>query len=195
VRLSKDGEVVVFHDETTKRIGKRDKPVAQQTLAELRELDAGHDERIPTLAEAPATIPAGHTMHVEIKSGPETAPAIAKVIKASGKNVVLQGYPADSLAALARETPSAPAFWDVDPPLDANKKQLPYALTVIADAKQHGFPGLALDVRGVTPELLRAAHDAGILVDVWTLNERELIVQWSTRDVRWIETDRPDLAP
>src|SRR5688500_6878111 len=38
VRVTKDGEVVVFHDATTKRIGGVDRPVADQTLAELRTL-------------------------------------------------------------------------------------------------------------------------------------------------------------
>jgi len=188
VRLSKDGHVVVFHDATTKRIG-AERAVAEQSLAELRTLDAN----IPTLAEALAIMPAGRTTHVEIKSGPETAPAIARVIRAAtprGAHVVLQGYDAAALGALARELPGATAFWDIDPPKDQ-----PYPLTIVDDAKRHGFGGLALDVRGVTDELVVAARAANILVDIWTLNDRALIQHWLARDVRWIETDRPDLAP
>src|SRR3954470_3141821 len=41
VFLSKDGKIVVIHDKDTKRVAGVDKTVASQTLAELRQLDAG----------------------------------------------------------------------------------------------------------------------------------------------------------
>lgn len=205
VRLSKDGEVVVFHDETTLRIGGVDRPVEEQTLAELRAIDVGawkhiryQGERIPTLAEALATIPGGRTMFVEIKSGKETAPAVAKVVKDAQPTsvaIALQGYDPDALAALASALPDAPAYWTVNPPVDANDRPLPYPLALIGETKQRGFAGLALDFRGVTGELLAAAANADLLIDVWTLNETGLLVDWAGKDVRWIETDRPELAP
>src|SRR5204863_3482831 len=58
IHLSKDGHVVVLHDANTKRTAGLDKPVAEQTLAELRTLDAGKskggkfsNEKIPLLSE------------------------------------------------------------------------------------------------------------------------------------------------
>jgi glycerophosphoryl diester phosphodiesterase len=205
VHVTADGEVVVIHDADTLRIGGVDRPVADQTLAELARLDVGaykhikyKGERIPTLAQALATIPAGRTMFVEIKTGKETAPAIADVIRKTQPTsvaIALQGFDPDALGALAAELPDAAAYWDVDPPRDAKNQRLPYPLTVVADARQRGFAGLALDYRGVTPELLAAASQAQILVDVWTLNETPLLAEWAGRDVRWIETDRPELAP
>src|SRR5690242_159422 len=41
VHVTRDGETVVIHDDTTERTGGRDRAVAAQTLAELRELDVG----------------------------------------------------------------------------------------------------------------------------------------------------------
>jgi glycerophosphoryl diester phosphodiesterase len=205
VRVTQDGEVVVIHDATTLRIGGVDRAVADQTLAELRKLDVGawkhikyKGERIPTLAEALATIPGGRTMFVEIKSGEQTAAAIGKVIRDAQPTsvaIALQGFDPDSLSALAAELPDAAAYWTVDPPHDANDQPLPYPIELIAKAKQRGFAGLALDYRAVTDELLVAASKADILVDVWTVNETALLVDWRARDVRWIETDRPELAP
>jgi glycerophosphoryl diester phosphodiesterase len=205
VRVTKDGEVVVIHDPTTLRIGGLDRPVSEQTLAELQTLDVGgwkhvkyRGERIPTLAQALATIPAGRTMFVEIKSGAETAPAIAAVVRESRPTsvaIALQGFDPMSLAALATALPDTPAYWTVDPPRDARDQPLPYPTRLIDETTQHGFAGLALDYRGVTDELLAAASHAGLLVDVWTLNDTRLLAEWATRDVRWIETDRPDLAP
>ncbi|HEY5951497.1 MAG TPA: glycerophosphodiester phosphodiesterase family protein, partial [Kofleriaceae bacterium] len=200
-----DGQVVVIHDPTTLRIGGVDRAVADQTLAELRALDVGAwkhvkyaGERIPTLAEALVTIPAGRTMFVEIKTGPKTAAAIADVIRRAqptSVSIALQGFDPDALAALGTALPDSPAYWTVSPPVDAHDHLLPYPSSLIEETKRRGFAGLALDYRAVTQELLDAASKADILVDVWTLNETALLAEWAGRDLRWIETDRPELAP
>jgi glycerophosphoryl diester phosphodiesterase len=204
VRLTRDGQVVVIHDATTLRLAGVDRAVADQTLAELRALDVGawkhikyQGERIPTLAEALATIPGGRTMFVEIKTGKDTAPAIAAVIKDARPTsvaIALQGFDPDALAVLAAALPDAAAYWTVDPP-HTSDQALPYPIELVAETKRRGFAGLALDYRGVTDELLVAASKADILVDVWTLNDTPLLADWLGRDVRWIETDRPELAP
>lgn len=205
VRLTRDGEVVVFHDETTERIGGVARPVAAQTLAELRALDVGAwkharyaGARIPTLAEVLAITPPGRTVVVEIKSEPRTAPPIAAAIRAAlpaDAAVALQGYDPTALAALSAALPGAAAYWTVDPPLDDRDQPLPYPPALIDEATARGFAGLALDYRGASDDLLARARDAGLLVDVWTLNEAPLLAAWAARDVRWIETDRPELHP
>ncbi|HOO54921.1 MAG TPA: glycerophosphodiester phosphodiesterase family protein [Methanothrix sp.] len=54
VRLSKDGRLVVIHDETVDRTTDGTGRVEEMTLEEIRRLDAGRGERVPTLAEAAA---------------------------------------------------------------------------------------------------------------------------------------------
>lgn len=205
VHVTKDGAVVVIHDATTKRTAGVDKPVAEQTLAEIQTLDAGSwkgsafaGERIPTLGAVLATVPPGRSLFVEIKTGAETAPAIAAAVKEgrpSSTTILLQGFDPDALGELAAALPDAPAYWTVDPPIDENQQLLPYPTSIIDEAKRKGFAGLALLHASVDDAFLRAARDAGILVDVWTVNDTPLIAAWADRDVRWIETDRPDLAP
>ncbi|MFX1595851.1 MAG: glycerophosphodiester phosphodiesterase [Promethearchaeota archaeon] len=51
VRLSKDKEVVLFHDPDTLNITKVPGLVKNKTLKELKSLDVGEGERIPTLRE------------------------------------------------------------------------------------------------------------------------------------------------
>lgn len=204
VRLTRDGEVVVFHDATTARTGGIDRPVAAQTLAELRALDLGAwfgsafaGERIATLAEVLAEVPRGATLFVEIKSEALTAPAVAAVIRRAdlasrGAFVALQAYDAEALAALAAELPGVPTFWDVDP-VDGR-----YDLAMLDTARARGFTGLALDARAVDDALVSAIRGAGLQLDVWTVNTSAELAAWAARppaDVRWIETDRPDLAP
>jgi glycerophosphoryl diester phosphodiesterase len=206
VQVTSDGEVVVIHDLDTKRVGSRDRKVADQTLAELQELDIGSwkqrafaGERIPTIAQALATMPPGRTLFVEIKTGPETAPAIARAIRAAdprprGAHLALQGFDPQALSALARELPGVPAYWTVSPPLDEQDRPLPYPRDVVAATTRHGFAGAALLHVSVTPELLAEARAAGLEIDVWTVNDGRALAAWIARDVRWIETDRPELA-
>jgi glycerophosphoryl diester phosphodiesterase len=207
VRLSRDGEAVVIHDATTKRTaGGEDRPVAEQTLAELRALDAGAwkgaafaGERIPTIGEVLSTTPSGRSVFVEIKSGVETVPAVAKAILAAdprprGVSLALQGYNPLALDALAKALPGVPAYWTVDPPT-AGDRPLPYPPELPAAATQFGFAGVALDHGFVGDELVAQLRAAGLHVDVWTVNDAAAIAAWYARDIRWIETDRPDLAP
>ncbi len=51
LRGTRDGEIVVIHDETLDRTTNGKGPVSDRTLSELRQLDAGQGERIPTYEE------------------------------------------------------------------------------------------------------------------------------------------------
>lgn len=207
VRLSRDGAVVVIHDATTARVAGVDRPVAAQTLAELRALDVGAwhgpafaGERVPTLAEALAIVPPGATLFVELKTTAADARAVTEAIRAAaplapGAQVAWQSFDADALAALAAGLDGAPAYWTLGAPRDDADRIVPYAPAVIAAARARGFAGLALDARAVTPALLADARAAGVLIDVWTVNDADALTAWLATDVRFVETDRPALAP
>src|SRR5438105_2353760 len=51
VHLSRDGELIVIHDETLDRTTNGHGLVRDHTLAELKQLDAGDGQQIPTLDE------------------------------------------------------------------------------------------------------------------------------------------------
>jgi len=87
--LTKDGKIVCLHDADTKRTTGVLKKVAESTLDELRTLDAGtwkdakwRGEKLPTLTEALAAIPAGKRLVIEIKAGVEILPELARDLKA-----------------------------------------------------------------------------------------------------------------
>ena len=210
VHTTRDGEVVVIHDPTGRRTTGADRPIAELTLAEVQALDAGAwkgpaftGERIPTLAEALATVPRGRTVFVEIKTKVDTVDTIARAIRAAdvpgrGGHVALQSFDPDALAAAALAVPGAAAYWTVDPPVDTTRpdqpRPLPYPAAMVDEAVARGFAGVALDYRAVDDALLGRLRAAGLLVDVWTVNDPATIATWAARDVRWIETDRPDLV-
>ncbi len=70
VQLSRDGQVVVFHDDTLERVCGVSARVDELSLDELRELRlCGTDERIPLLSEVLATVRGRGPLIVELKTG------------------------------------------------------------------------------------------------------------------------------
>lgn len=85
VQLSADGEVVICHDSSVERTTDGHGLIAQQSLAQLKQLDAGawlnpafRGERLPTLAEVFEGLPGG-IIDVELKPGPLSNPLPQKV--------------------------------------------------------------------------------------------------------------------
>ena len=69
IRLTKDGEVVVFHDPSLKRMCGVDKKVYDLTLKELKEYDLlSTEEKIPTLDEMLKTVGNNTLLFVEVKA-------------------------------------------------------------------------------------------------------------------------------
>ena len=82
VQMSQDGQLVVIHDETVDRTTNGSGRVADLTLAELRALDAGNGEQIPTFKEVIELAKAsGIPMMPEAKS-PQLYPGLeAKMVE------------------------------------------------------------------------------------------------------------------
>ncbi|MBO0699156.1 MAG: glycerophosphodiester phosphodiesterase [Zavarzinella sp.] len=201
VLLSRDGQVVVHHDETTRRTAGVDWAVAEQTLDELRSLDVGRSkgpafagERIPTLAEALATIPPGKRVFIEVKTGPETIAELGRVITASqltSDQTVIISFSADVVAAAKRELPERLAYWVADLRPEATDRPVPLE-ELIAVTRSCRADGLDLSADpAITSEFVRTANAAGLPVYVWTVNDPALARQMIDAGVAGIATDRP----
>jgi len=80
VRLSKDKELVVIHDATVDRTTDGIGPVCDFTVDELKQLDAGKGQRIPTLQEVVEVINNKVTLVIELKEE-GTAKSVFELIK------------------------------------------------------------------------------------------------------------------
>ena len=106
VQMTQDGELVVIHDETVDRTTNGTGLVADLTLTEIRALDAGNGEKIPTFAEVIALAKEnGIALLPEIKS-PHLYPGIEeKVLQAIaaadyGEYTIIQSFDPNSVDAL-----------------------------------------------------------------------------------------------
>ncbi|MBA4066463.1 MAG: glycerophosphodiester phosphodiesterase [Isosphaera sp.] len=190
VRLTRDGRLVVIHDPDSARVAGVDRPVADQTLAELRRLDVGRGERVPILGEVLATVPAGKRVYVEVKAGPEAVPELDRVLAASGLGplqMVAISFSADVVAAAKAARPDRPAY------LVAELTDRTTAAELIATATAIRADGLDLSANPAVLDAAFAAavRAAGLKLCVWTVNDADLAREMVGVGVGAITTDRP----
>lgn len=193
VHLSSDGEPVVIHDPSLGRTTEGSGLVKDLTVAALRRLDAGRwfgeqfaGERIPTLAEALEIL---RTMRViiEIKNGPiyypHIAGCVATVIRAAGhRSITVSSFDHHALLQIRAASPEieTAALFSARP-VDA--------VRLARDAQaQCLHPHWAF----ATPDLIDAAHAAGLRVEVWTVDDPADMAEMARRKVDGIMTNAPD---
>jgi glycerophosphoryl diester phosphodiesterase len=204
VRLSRDGVVVVHHDATLERTTNGRGPVAEQTADALARLDAGYhfDEfrgrtgGVPTLDEVLRRYPTA-TLIVELKvNEAELAQRTVDVVRAAGAvdRVALGSFGTKVLRAARACEPRILT--------GASQEETRLALYrswVRWPVRRPGYnafqvPEVAGSTRVVSPRFVRYAHEAGVAVQVWTVNEiadMERLLGWK---VDALISDRPDLA-
>lgn len=133
VQLSKDGKVVVIHDERLDRTTDGQGYVKDKTLAELKELDCGtwfssewEEERIPTLDEVFDIFQeTDHRLNIELKTDYfPYDPLIGKVIALSDKRgmterLILSSFNHEDVQKVCKETHVESAILTSDILVDA----------------------------------------------------------------------------
>lgn len=196
VHLTRDGAVVLLHDDTLARTAGDARAVADLTLAELRALDVGawrgerwRGEKIATLAEALAVVPDGCRLLVEVKSGPEALPAVVEALAASGcgaEKCIFMGFDPEIARAALRELPEVERHWLVEIGAGAD------TIAVVRDALAAGCAALNVDrAAGGDPALVAAAHAAGLGVFVWTVDDEDEALRLAALGADGLTTNRP----
>lgn len=164
---TRDGAVVITHDEDLSGLGGSGE-IADATLAELRALDAGDGESIPTLDEILDRFGPRIAFNLELKRG--TAGAYAGLEEAALAAVSVRGLEQRTLFS---------SFYD---PLLARLRALAPAARVgllisrrypqgaIARAQALGAEALHPEASLVEPALVEAAHAAGLAVYGFTVD-------------------------
>ncbi len=184
VQLTKDGRLAVIHDETLDRTTNGRGPVQDFSLAELKRLDAGQGEPVPSLEEVFDLVKGKAHLVVELKQ-PEAAPALLRFF---------QGHQAFEFATVI-------SFWH--PALKVLKKQEARLSTGVlmvgcpADpaglAQAARADALILQYAYVTPKLVAAAHSHGLLVYVWNIDDINTLQPYLVMNLDGIGSNRPDV--
>lgn len=197
VQLSRDGRLVIIHDGTVNRTTNGRGAVRELTLAEMQALDAGRSQRIPTLEETLALIRArSGLINIEVKAesddeAVETAQAIAALLSAIADDdplrdrILVSSFNHPAIPTIKRRLPWAQTGALYGGRAWTRNSMIDRALTLGADAI-HPHP------RILSQETVRAAHAAGLRVNVWTANLWPTIRQLIAWEVDGVFSDFPE---
>jgi len=184
VRVSRDGGLVIMHDETVDRTTNGHGYVSELTLNELRSLDAGMGEKIPTLEEILEFTMGKAKLEIELKVPEATEPTIQLVEELNAeKDVIVISFMHELLERVHDLNPNIKTgalFFDV--PKDILQRAL----------KVHAY-SIHVYYRNVNSELVKGAHRSGLEVAVWNPNRIEEMREMIGLGVDAIGSDRPDI--
>lgn len=158
VRASRDGVPVVVHDGTLARVQGRAEAVADLTATELTALG------VPALADVLAALPHRAVLDVELK---ETFGRGLIEVLAAGRgpdlhHTVISSFDPVALERVRALVPGWPTWLNADDLEPAT----------IRTAVDTGCRGVSVEWTRLQPEVIAAAHAAGLEVAAWTVTQR-----------------------
>jgi glycerophosphoryl diester phosphodiesterase len=188
VHASKDGVVYAFHDDDLNRMVGEDMAISTLTAAEIEGLQMQGGHHIPTMAELFETFPEAR-FNIDAKAWPVVEPLIALINKTQTHERICIGSFSDKRIKTVRR-----GVGDVCHsvgPMGAARfclgawGRLP--LSYAAGAVQ--FPVSEFGVPMVTPASVAYAHQRGLQVHVWTINDESTMHRLLDMGVDGVMTD------
>ena len=202
VQLSKDNKIVVIHDENTKRIWGRNKPVREQTLRELKELNSGfyknkewEGEKIPVFSEVLATVPPQKKLVVELKCGPEIVEILKEEIDSSGlkeEQIEIISFDISTVAKAKQVLPEHKILFLSG--LNSSflgKLSPPSVDKLVLKVLENQLDGLDVWAGNMIDEkFMQKIKSNRLMLYVWTVNDSEKAKKLKSIGVDGITTDR-----
>ncbi len=188
VQLCKTGELVVIHDLTVDRTTNGIGYVSELTLEELKHLDAGEGQSIPLLVEVLDVIDRKAKVNIELK-GKGTAEKVGQLIYEYIKN---NGWSQDDFIVSSFDHQELKLFKQGYPkiPVGLLIYHLPYDLAQPAEDFKAQYLNASLAF--YSKELVVDAHERGIQVLIYTVNEEKDIERCRKDGVDGVFSNYPD---
>ncbi len=195
VHLSKDGHAIVMHNATVEKTTNGRGAIRDMTLAEIKKLDAGKGERVPTLQQAIDLVRGRNGLYIELKAE-GTPKVVVDLLRANNFSDRRQVIVGSFLAFLVQEVkelaPEIATSLLVGPVLSAQE------LIAATRAAQADYVHLCWEARApaphklLTPDLLGALRAAGLGIVLWHEERPSELRVLRTLDVDAICTNTPD---
>ncbi len=181
VHLSKDKELVVIHDATVDRTTNGTGPVSGYSVQEIKRLDAGKGEAIPTLQEVIDLIDKRVMLIIELKEE-GTEGSVVDLLRRNNlfdKSCVISFWHRLVKTVKAMDSRIKTGVLLVGSPVDA------------CVATQASADTLVMKYTFVDRELVEMAHEKGLKVFIWNIDDRELLRPYVDMGVDAIGTNDP----
>ncbi len=181
VHLSKDKELVVIHDATVDRTTNGTGPVSSYTVQEIKRLDAGKGEAIPTLQEVIDLIDKQVLLIIELKEEGTERSVVDLLVRNNlfDKACVISFW--HRLVKTVKEMDGRikTGVLLVGSPVDA------------CIAAQASADALVMKYSFVDRELVKMAHEKGLKVFIWNIDDQDLLKPYVDMGVDAIGTNDP----
>jgi glycerophosphoryl diester phosphodiesterase len=192
LQMTRDGQVVVIHDEDLKRTTDLAGRISELALAEVRRADAGRGERVPTLEETLDLAHGRARLYLEIKDA-RAATETLRLVRARGcqAEVMIASFDLSLMRALGDEVSDlelgvilGTASYD---PRVRWREALPWIAL-----RRINYQVLSIQVEMCFRYLAAQIKRRGRQLYVWTANDERTFVRMIARGVDGIVTDVPD---
>jgi glycerophosphoryl diester phosphodiesterase len=170
VHLSADGVPVVIHDETVDRTTDGHGAVADLTVTQLKALDAGNGEHVPTLAEVLDLIGDRLRVDIEVKAN-EAGEAVLKEVKDRNTLWLISSFDWDVLRYV-RSVDTGAEIWVLC--MGATDD----ALEVVKELKASA---LAIWQKAIDVDIANMLTEQGVAFWPWTVNDpaqAKQLIEW-----------------
>lgn len=184
VHLARDGKLVVMHDEKVDRTTNGSGRIVEMDLADIRALDAGDGETVPTLDELLDLIRGKCGLLCELKAdGAEGAAVEAVTERGMGGDVVFISFSMQRLADVKRR----------DADLRTGAVMAVAAGKDVEKAAELGAESVGVHYKNASLGAVERVKNAGMRFGAWTPNKLEEMKAMIDLGVDLLTTDRPDI--
>jgi len=188
VYVCKTGELVVIHDDKINRTTNGNGYVVEKTFEELRSLDAGQGEKIPTLKEVLDLVDKKVIVNIELK-GVDTANPVSKLID---RYIGEKGWTKDNFIVSSFNHPELKKFNLLNPKIKIGALLTGIPIDYAEFAQKLNAYSVNLSIEFINQEFVDDAHKRGLKVFVWTANDLDDINRIKALGVDGIFSNFPD---
>lgn len=194
IQLTKDNQIVLWHDSNTERLTGQKLEIAKSNYSELNKLEIRlgptnsayfEGEHIPLLNDVLNATTKGQLLVIEIKCGNEIFPELQKVIKEYWKtgSIAFIGFNFETISLAKANFPEVPCYY-----LSSSKEDV---LKRIPDIKKNKLDGVDLNSKIIDQQLVDELQKANTEIWCWTVDTVEEAIRMKELGVKTVTTNRP----
>lgn len=194
IQLTKDNQIVLWHDDNTERLTGQKLEIAQSDYSDLNKLEIRlsptnsayfEGQHIPLLKDVLEATSPGQLLVIEIKCENEIFPELQKIVSNYWEtgNIAFIAFNFETICLAKSNFPKVPCYY-----LSSSKEDV---LKRIPDIKKNKLDGVDLNSKIIDQQLIDELHNTNIEIWCWTVDTVEEAKRMKNLGVTTITTNRP----